>query len=87
MFCGILPKKCHVALSLKNVMWLSPPCDARHSSFHSGEEFYPANVPPSPDISHPEFCPTDVPPFPDISHSRMGEKGDSISPVKHVWIL
>ena len=30
-----------------------PPCNARHSSFHPGEEFCPANIPPSPDISHP----------------------------------
>ena len=31
-----------------------PPCNARHSSFHPGEEFCPANIPPSPDISHPD---------------------------------
>ena len=29
--------------------------------------FAHADVPPSPDISHPEFCPVDVPPSPDIS--------------------
>ena len=29
----------------------------RRSSFHPGKEFYPADFPPSPDISHSEFCP------------------------------
>ena len=31
-----------------------PPCDAQHSSFHPGEEFCPADIPLSPDISHPD---------------------------------
>ena len=31
--CGILPKKCHVALSPAG----GPPCDARHSLFHPGK--------------------------------------------------
>ena len=31
-----------------------PPCDAQHSSFHPGEEFCLANIPPSPDISQPD---------------------------------
>ena len=30
-----------------------------------------ANVPPSPDISHPEFCPADVQPSLDISHPEF----------------
>ena len=30
------------------------PCYARHSSFHPGKEFCPADIPPSPDISHPD---------------------------------
>ena len=67
--CGILPKKCHVASSpldmqmssLRRVAWLIPP----------REEFCPADVPPSPDISHPEFCPADVPSSPDISHPEF----------------
>ncbi|WKA10545.1 hypothetical protein VitviT2T_028110 [Vitis vinifera] len=33
-----------------------------------GEEFCPADVPPSPDILHPEFCLADVPLSPNISH-------------------
>ena len=31
--CGILPKKCHVALSPAG----GPPCDARHGLFHPGK--------------------------------------------------
>ncbi|WKA10593.1 hypothetical protein VitviT2T_028158 [Vitis vinifera] len=31
----------------------------RHSLFHPGEEFYPAEVPPSPDISHPDISQPD----------------------------
>ena len=31
----------------------------RHSLFHPGEEFYPAEVPPSPDISYPDISQPD----------------------------
>ena len=31
----------------------------------------PANITPSPDISHPEFCSANVPPSPDISHPEF----------------
>ncbi|RVW90981.1 Pro-Pol polyprotein [Vitis vinifera] len=31
-------------------------------------QFYPADIPLSPDISQPQFYPADVPPSPDISH-------------------
>ena len=36
----------------------------RHSTrvYHT-RDFFPADVPPSPDVSHPEFYPVDVPPF------------------------
>ncbi|RVX07968.1 hypothetical protein CK203_014738 [Vitis vinifera] len=72
--CGILPKKCHVASSpldtqtspLRHVELLIPP-GRRFSLIPPGREFCPADVPPSPDISHPEFCPDDVPPSLDIS--------------------
>nr|CAN72452.1 hypothetical protein VITISV_018994 [Vitis vinifera] len=37
----------------------------------SHPEFCPADVQPSPDISHPEFCPAEVPPSPDISHPKF----------------
>ena len=30
-----------------------------------------ANIPLSPDVSHPEFCPADVPPSPDVSHPKF----------------
>ncbi|WJZ83125.1 hypothetical protein VitviT2T_002832 [Vitis vinifera] len=62
---GILPKK--------NATWLSPPCDAWHSSFHPDgnlrrhstrishiQNSVPADVPPSPDVSHPEFFSADI---------------------------
>ena len=64
---GILPKK--------NATWLSPPCDAWHSSFHPNGNLrrhstrishirnsISANVPPSPDVSHSEFFSADIPP-------------------------
>ena len=45
-----------------------PPCDARHSSFHPGKNYVRPTFHLLRDISHPEFCPADVPPSPDISH-------------------
>nr|CAN82563.1 hypothetical protein VITISV_039811 [Vitis vinifera] len=40
----------------------------RRNLIPPGEEFYPADFPPSPDILHPEFYPADIPPSSDISH-------------------
>ena len=40
---------------LGNPDGVAPDSDARHSSFHPREEFYPIDFPPSADISYPEF--------------------------------
>ena len=74
--------------------------------FHSfiippGEEFYPADVPPSSDVLHSDSCPADVPPSPDVSHSefcpptshllRMSHIRNSVRPLSpllrmsHIW--
>ena len=56
-----------------------PPCnpghrsfhlDGNHISFHPGEEFCPADIPPHPDPADvpPSPDPVDVPPSPDISY-------------------
>ena len=70
-----------VGSSLKNVTWLPlpwtsrrPPCDAWRSSFHSGRN----SVRPMFHLLqtfHTRAC------------YRMGEEGDSTSPVRHVQIL
>ena len=39
-----------------------------------------ADVPPSPDISHPEFCLADVQPSPDVSYPELCPADDSSSP-------
>ena len=51
----------------------------------SGEDFCPADVPPSPDVSHPEFCPL-------TSHLlRMSHIRNSVRPLSpllrmsHIW--
>ena len=62
-YCGILPKKFHVALSLPCTR-RRPPYDARHRSFHPDGNSHSAH----PDISRPQLYPTDVPPRPHISH-------------------
>ena len=67
---------------------LRAPCHPREGSLHlaHGEEFYPAGIPPHPDISHPDV--SREPTFHIwISHSRIGEEDVSTSLVRHIRIL
>ena len=71
---------------------VSTPCTRRRSPLSRatqlippGEEFYPADFPPSLDISHPEFRPPTFHIW--ISHIWMGEKEVSTSPVRHIRIF
>ena len=80
--CGILPKKCHMALSPLHTQTV--PLSTRGMAHPTRERILSdrrptfsgcftsrilsADIPPSPDVSHPKLCPADVPPSLDISH-------------------
>ena len=48
-----------------------------------------ADIPPSPDVSHPEFCPADVPPSLDISHPTpdAGWERRTIQIPRTAWLV
>ncbi|RVW47753.1 hypothetical protein CK203_103396 [Vitis vinifera] len=57
--------------SMKRVSGGRPKSTRLHNEMDVREEFCPADIQPSPDVSHPEFCPTDVQPSPDVSHPEF----------------
>ena len=95
---GILPKKCHIALSplhtqtvpLRRVTLAHSTrgriMSGRHSTFsgYLTSEIMSVDVPPSPDISHPEFCPANVPPSPDISYPKFCPSTFHLLQISHI---